>query len=290
MRQPDVRVGLLERIGLANFRDVVDRWTVALDTRVLRPYAQFPVRLAFGNDAGLLENITGLKAFARDARNPHLTSENAAKRSIQALKHQGFAVLGYPFAPELIHDLRDEFVAALADSTPSGAPQPYRFLADPVESMPSLREVLHSPLLEELSAMYERGSQLMYFRAWRNYSWPTDRASVEDFNSNLWHNDQARTDIIKVFVLLSDDVSAENGATRLLSKTDTKAVMRRGYLHRTAMTRRAMRYLESPERVQYMEGNCGFTYVFNPQMCLHGAGNARLGQHRDVLMLQFCGR
>lgn len=152
--------------------------------------------------------------------------------------------------------------------------------------MPSLDSVLTPNLVELLDEVYPYGFQVMYHGAWRNYHWRD--ADLVDHNSNTWHCDQTLTDILKLFVVLSPTVDGASGATEIITRPQTRRIMRRGFFSRRWITRWARKEMAA-SRIEIMAGERAFTYVLNPQMCLHRAGNAPAGGVRDVAMIQFCG-
>lgn len=250
---------------------------VWMDLNVVRAFLLSPVRAFYGNDANLSENRKGARNLVRVG--PGL-SERA-----QELLAAGYLRLDYPLPGPLVDDITVEFSVALSELE-TDRKSDFIHIDNVGSAIPSLDSVLTPDLVELLDEAYPHGFKVMYQRAWRNYHWSD--ADVVDHNSNLWHNDQARTDILKLFVVLSSNVDGASGATEVISRPQTRRIMRRGFFSRRWITRWARKEIAASQ-IEVMAGERGFTYLLNPQMCLHRAGNAPPGGVRDVAMIQFCG-
>jgi hypothetical protein len=258
-------------------RDRYVKARVWMDLNVVRAFVFLPVRALYGNDANLSENRRG-------ARNLALVGPGLSERA-QELLAEGYLRLGYPLRGPLVEEIAAEFSVAVSELETEGESD-FVHIENVGSAMPSLDSVLTPDLMELLDEVYPYGFQVMYRRAWRNYHWSD--AEVVDHNSNTWHNDQARTDILKLFVVLSPTVDGASGATEVISRHQTRRIMRRGFFSRRWIARWARKEIAASQ-IQVMAGERGFTYLLNPQMCLHRAGNAPAGGVRDVAMIQFCG-
>jgi hypothetical protein len=257
-------------------RDRYVKARVWIDLNVVRAFFLSPVRAFYGNDANLSENRRG-------ARNLALVGPDLSERA-QELLAAGFLRLNYPLPGPLVDDIAAEFSVALSELETDGESD-FLHIENVGFAIPSLDSVLTPDLMELLDEVYPYGFQAMYRRAWRNYHWID--ADVVEHNSNTWHNDQARTDILKLFVVLSPNVDGASGATEVISRHQTRRIMRRGFFSRRWIARWARKEIAGSQ-IEVMAGERGFTYLLNPQMCLHRAGNAPAGGVRDVAMIQFC--
>jgi hypothetical protein len=262
---------------MLSIRDRYVKARVWIDLNVVRAFVFLPVRAFYGNDTNLSENRRGARNLARVG--PCL-SERARK-----LLAEGYLRLDYPLLGPLVEDIAAEFSVALSELETDGKSD-FVHIENVESAMPSLGSVFTPDLLELLDEVYPYGFKVMYYRAWRNYHWSD--ADMVDHNSNTWHNDQARADILKLFVVLSPTVDGASGATEVISRPHTRRIMRRGFFSRRWITRWARKEIAASQ-IEIMAGERGFTYLLNPQMCLHRAGNAPVGGVRDVAMIQFCG-
>ena len=241
-------------------------------------------RIIFGNDAGLKENLIGKREVSK-ASSRSSGAPTHSKYSELLLK-DGFVVLGKIFDADLILKIQTKFRALIVKEEEKNKKKYINF-PEIAKQIPEIEHLL-TPEISKTLRSYYQGSNfwLMSVQAWRNYHWP-EAASNKDINSNLWHNDATPTNILKLFIFLSDGVSKNNGATRILSITDTKKVMRGGYFNRKFIFGIAKRIVKNEANINYMEGSTGTAFIFNPQLCVHGAGVALPNSFRDALCLQF---
>jgi hypothetical protein len=241
-------------------------------------------RMFFGNDAGFKENLIG-RYEVRKASS--ITSEAPAHNKYsEILSSDGFVVLGEIFDKNLILKIQARFQALILEEEKKGKNKYINF-SEIAKQIPEIEHLLTPEISQTLRTHYQGGNfWLMSVQAWRNYHWP-EAASNKDINSNLWHNDATPTNILKLFIFLSDGVSKNNGATRILSIKNTRKVMRTGYFNRQFIFGNAKRIVGNEANINYMEGGTGTSFIFNPQLCLHGAGVAMPNSFRDALCLQF---
>ena len=241
-------------------------------------------RIVFGNDAGFKENLIGKHEVrkASSISGKALTHTNYS----EILTKNGFVVLGNVFDNNLIIKIQTKFQALIVEEEKKGKNKYINF-SEIAKPIPEIEHLL-TPEISQTIRSYYQGANfwLMSVQAWRNYHWP-EAASNKDVNSNLWHNDGTPTNILKMFIFLSDGVSKTNGATRILSITNTKRVMRSGYFHRKFIYGKARRIVDDEANINFMEGGTGTTFIFNPQLCVHGAGVALPNSFRDALCFQF---
>lgn len=100
----------------------------------------------------------------------------------------------------------------------------------------------------------------------------------------FFHHDYLPVTSLRVFVLLSDNVTRETGAFRFHDKSTSRQIIRKmGYFHRYLLTNSMRKRLINPETLNYFEGNIGDSCIVNTQECLHAASIPKLGSHRDML-------
>lgn len=234
-------------------------------------------RWIYGNDAGIFHNVSGRKA---------LRSANPESINVKNLLNDGFSVLGYDFHDKkVLQSITSSYLDAIQDVEGRSPATRKVCLVEPLlGKVPEIRSLIGVELQNILDGYYGAGSwKVSRAEAWRNYFW--DVPLEEQVFSDLMHNDYESTETLRLFVYLRNGVTKENGATKLLSLPDTKSVMRRGYFTRNTMTKFARRLIEN--KALYMEGDAGYSFIFNPQMCLHAAGRVKKNEIRDVLVLSF---
>jgi hypothetical protein len=61
--------------------------------------------------------------------------------------------------------------------------------------------------------------------------------------------------------------------------------MRTGFIQRKIILWPASRITRNEDQLNYMEGDTGFTFIFNPQLALHAAGLVSDSNYRDVICI-----
>lgn len=128
---------------------------------------------------------------------------------------------------------------------------------------------------------YGSNFRILGIEAYRHYphssAW---KNGTENFKSIFkWHLDPYPPTSLKIFVPLSN-FTEENGATKYLSREDTKKIessYRIGRLGKPGST------LEEKYTVNTLESEPGQPTLINPQSVLHRAGNVSEGKTRDLL-------
>lgn len=234
-------------------------------------------RWIYGNDAGVFHNISGRKA---------LRAASPKTLHVKNLLNNGFSVLGYDFHDKkVVQSIISSYSKAIQDVEVRSPDTKKVCLIEPLlGKVPEIKNLIGFELQNILDGYYGAGRwKVSRAEAWRNYYW--DVPLEEQVFSDLMHNDYESTETLRVFVYLRDGVTKDNGATKLLSVPDTKSVMRRGYFTRNSMTKFARKLIQN--KTLYMEGNAGYSFIFNPQMCLHAAGRVKRNGIRDVLVFSF---
>ncbi len=244
-----------------------------------------PFRVFFGNDAGLRENFQGRKSIRMNSK----ISDNAFKFDSRALelKKMGFIKLGYIFNEELIGKIQSAYLKKINDYESLGQSDAI-YLKPALHQAPDLKYLIENEQIKNLVRSYFNGCnfEILRVEAWRNYNWG-DKGLTKDVNSNLFHNDQSSTDILKIFIFLSDGITKDNGATRIFTISKTKRIMRTGYLQRYAILWPAKLIVNNAKNINFMEGNAGFCFIFNPQLTLHAAGLVSGKSVRDVVCISL---
>ena len=241
------------------------------------PFSQAS-RLIFGNNAGLMNNL-GKNARYLWRNNSNLTHET------RLLWNKGFVQLENHFHDkDLINHISKQFqeevsrVEKTFDST-----KPKVVYAVPLlDKIHGLEKIYTDKINTLLDAYFINQSwSIVDISAWRNYFW--EEAGNVDVNSDQWHNDEEKLNTIKLFIILSKGVAIENGATKIIDRIQTKKVMRRGYLSRERILPPAATYIANRAQINFMEGEIGNSFIFNPQICLHAAGRVKKNHFRDVI-------
>lgn len=253
-----------------------------LDIYFFRMILGTPARMYYGNDAGVKVN----RAWKKRLKLVKSIGINAPSddRAI-VLASQGFVSLGYPFDVELVNKIKRHFSELITLQESDGKNMASREVKPAALQIPELKKLLTPDIIKIASAYYgDNRFEVSHVTAWRNYYLGKSGLS-KDLYSNLWHNDQSPVGTIKMFLFLSDGVSRNNGATKVLNIAQTKRVMRTGYFERKYIYGPARKYLKDESNFTFLEGESGFVFIFNPQLAVHAAGLVAEGKIRDVAVI-----
>jgi hypothetical protein len=242
-------------------------------------------RVIFGNDAGFMNNVRATRELS-ELRKSRTVPAPADPRA-QALTRDGYVVFKPSYEPGLIDTIRRKFEEQIVDrafSRPIGPrlQTAITALEEPIVSVPEIAKLLTPEVSAVIVSHYSSEFRVVNVRSWRNVSVSGDWANKDVF-SNLWHHDHDPVTLLRYFVLLSDGVTRQTGATRLHTIANTKRIMRSGYLRRRLIVGPAKTLVDDPTRVAYFEGDAGTASLVNPQLSLHGAGVPKQGTHRDIV-------
>jgi len=239
-------------------------------------------RVIFGNDAGIRENKIG----RRSIRVSSLKSTNNYRYDarVKFLHKNGYLKLGNPYEPELITEIKSIYLDKIKHEENLGKADQHS-IKPALLHIPAIKKLLNEDFQNLVRSYYGGGNfEVIEVAAWRNY-YLGERGLKKDFQSNLPHNDFSRVDKLRIFVFLSDEVTISNGATKIFSIKATKKIMRSGYFARNLIMWPARRILKNQEISEYMEGDTGFSFAFNPQLVLHQAGLVSEGRSRDAICI-----
>jgi hypothetical protein len=259
-------------------------------------------RLAYGNDAGVVNNVSGrsrLRAAQRKARGT-VSHEHHVWQAAAALFRNGWASLEPTLDARAIGNIRGRCEGLLEDTAHSVdlgfAPRvdAVRHIVDPISKVPELAHLLPDDAIEILRTVYAAEVEVRSLRVWRTIHVPDEHLSAGgrlrrrravSVMSNLMHCDTHPVSLTKLFVQLSPDVDAANGALHLLPIGETKRAMRRGFLRPDVVVGPARHVVSDADRLVHFDGPPGSGLLLNSELCLHAAGVPRIGSSR--LMAQF---
>jgi hypothetical protein len=195
------------------------------------------------------------------------------------------------FPAEIMDPIRRGYENVIEDSTATrdmGARDrsAVRYVVDPMERVPELRLLLNDTVRSALTGYYRTNFYIQHVRMWRIKPLSTDERAQYNYG-NLWHCDPHRVTVMKLFVQISEGVSAENGALRMHDIPTTRLIMRSGFISRTRQVALAQRLTEDERRMVVFDGPPGSALIMNPNLCLHRAGVPLPGRTRGMVQLTF---
>ena len=241
----------------------------------LRMIVGTPARMYYGNEAGFRVN----REWKSISKN-HIPENSEAKQ----LATEGFVTLGYPFEKALVQDIKNSFTQLIKNQEEDGLTLKKREVKPALLQIPKIAELLNTDILRIVNSYFPGYFEVSHVAAWRNYHLGK-LGETRDYVSNLWHNDQSPVGTIKMFLFLSDGVTRTNGSTKVFRIEQSKRIMRSGFFQRHFIFGKARKYVQNPKNVNYLEGDTGFSFIFNPQQSLHAAGLVESGRYRDVAVI-----
>ncbi len=249
-------------------------------------------RLVHGNAAGYANNASGQRALRECQRRAAATLGPAPDDArARQLTREGYLALQPPYETALLQKIRERAGACFDDpsayiSVGRGHLKAQRMVLHPERHIPELNQLLTSDVSGIIESYFHSYFACEIIRLWRNYPLPQMEAGADHY-SNLWHNDYDLITRLRFFVLLTDNVTPETGAMQVLPISQTKRIMRAGYVRRDAIYWRARSMVNNPTKTVFFTGDLGSAFIMNPQLCLHRASVPRKGTVRDVVQFTF---
>lgn len=248
-------------------------------------------RVIFGNNAGIFNNVYPKIALKKSQLESKI-NRDLSETDKELIKH-GYIALKSEFAPALLKTIKtklEQLFQSPKDYVAAGEPphqQAHRILKNPLDKVPELKELYTERIDRLIKNYYGSYYRVENIRCWRNMHVDGVNQNSNIF-SNQWHNDQFDTNLLKYFVYLNDEVTAETGAFRVHSAVSTRTIMRSlGYFRRSHIFGKARRMIDSPSLFDVIEGKLGDGFIFNPTICLHRAGVPKKDTYRDVIQFEF---
>ena len=244
-------------------------------------------RIIFGNTIAFTNNI---KPYFRKSKSFYKNFSNV--RSCQ-IKDVGFKKVKYNLDENLIKIISSKFEKLIFNDSicKIGTENKSRHLFNPFE---------HIPEFKNLEVLYEKDAKNFYGGnykihnsvAWRIYSDSSyNKEKKKYLYSNYWHFDDLPKDLLKVFILLSDNVNKDSGATRVVDVSTSKKLARTFKFFDNALpsitTPLVDEYVYSNKKINYFEGNKGDAFICNTPRVLHAATIPEEGKVRDVFQVEL---
>lgn len=243
-------------------------------------------RALFRNSNGFINNVAGRSNIAK----ARLLSDYEPTNNEQAnqLRSQGFVELGKIVDDETISSIQDQYIELLE----SGQSYPLREHDGEVYSrsvsriyqqIPELGHLLTDEVKEIVQDYYKSHLGIKHLHAWRNYHAPRELLKDTEIYSDSWHCDVILTDVVKLFVNLSD-VTEEHGPFHVISRDASRDLINQGY----ERNREEMpdRFVDEDEVTKAI-GPTGSAMLCTTWNCFHRAGHIAEGNTRDIIQFQF---
>jgi hypothetical protein len=247
-------------------------------------------KMLFGNTAGLQNNFTGtIKKILLTRTNKEF--DKSINTLATELKNKGYLKLECPYDNSLIKGIKTKYDNMIEDDKYSSLGSEYegkvysRFFFHAHKYIQELAYLLTNDIISIIEAYYGGYFKVKHVTFWRNYYVPAELVTKKEMFSNNWHCDRRETDILKLFVNLSD-VADKNGPFHIQSRKRTKELIKGGFGTR-ADYKLPVEVLEDPNYVVKGTGPIGTVMIANTEVCLHRAGTPDKGEFRDMIQFQF---
>lgn len=261
---------------------------------VSQVFTNIPCRYYYGNVAGFSNNFHSNKNMKKirqqiekdDPKNKLNSECNNSKNLII----NGFVKLQSNQDKNNLFEVQKQFRSLINDPEISigGSNGATRHIINPINHISGIKDLLSDEIINIIRSYYKTNLEVHTVRAWRNNHVSGVDADREDVFSNTFHNDNYHSWGLRLFIVLSDNVSKKSGAFRFYDIKTTKEIVRKfGFLHRNYMLPYVRKFFSSKEKLQYFEGTLGDACICNTQLCLHGAGMPEKGMDRDVIQFEI---
>lgn len=244
-------------------------------------------RKFYKNTNGLINNVAGdvriKKAQLASDYTPQGSSEAAQ------LRETGVLELGEIYDEEVLAPIRETYEEYIEDPEKSFVRSEYdgevysRSILRCHERLPELGSLLTNEIRDLVKEYYQSHFRVLHMNAWRNHHVPDDIIKESEIYSDSWHCDGRTTEVLKLFVCLSD-VTEDHGPFQILPRSDTIELVEGGYQR----TRNQMPdEFVNEDQVVKATGAAGTAMLCNTTKCFHRAGHVGEGNIRDIIQFQF---
>jgi hypothetical protein len=214
----------------------------------------------------------------------YLKTSKAKANQASELWTKGFIKPSLQLPTDFWIKLKENYSSAIEDDTKSflTANQKTRRIKNPVDSLGRdlIFQILEDASLKNLLVDYYGGEfSLFEVNAWRNF--PADMSQY--VYSNFWHMDDYSFTSLRVFCYLSEDITQNSGATRIVSIPETKKAIRQFKFIHTSIDGAQEKGGKFP--YIHLNGTLGDVFVFSADRCLHAATAILNNKPRDMLEL-----
>ncbi len=250
--------------------------TVAIPLEII---ASLPSRLIYGNTIPLRHNLSPIIDKLRYKSNINKKSK---------IHTNGFINIKHKSDKSLVNKVSDSFGKLITDDNFSFLNrEAQRVINDPVKNIPDLISLI-SLFKDEVLNYYGNSFFIQNISAFRNITHESHKWSREKYiYSNHWHMDMYKSNKLKVFVLMSDHITKDTGATKIIDRKNTKELIKNfTFKHTSYLNKKFNKHVHENNIINYFEGNKGDVYIFNPQKCLHAASIPIKSNSRDMICFE----
>lgn len=143
-------------------------------------------------------------------------------------------------------------------------------------------------MLHTVDSYFKTPLKVEAVRAWRNSHVSGLVENKTDIFSNCWHNDNYPYWGVKIFWIVSDEVTRRSGAFRFHNIKSSKSIAKKtNFFHRTKIMKSVENSLLSNSNVNYFEGKVGDMCICNTPACVYADSNPEKGSHCDIIQFEI---
>lgn len=249
-------------------------------------------RVLFKNNSGIKTNIfSNVSEYLSQKRSS--IDQNASEEYWKNRSKKGFYRPEFKVDPDIVNTIQskmDKYIDSERNNTEKRSgnvinkrlctkySNPFLFH----EKIPEVKDVLNNDILSIARSYFNRAHVMPFeVNLYRNFHIPPEDLT-DGLIANHWHQDGDYTDILKIFVNISD-VTKKDGPLHFISREDTIDLMPI-YQHPEGIPDDTVKNNSSVVRVT---GNPGTTVFVNTNQCLHRAGVPEEGHSRDILQIKL---
>jgi len=243
--------------------------------------SSFPSRIFFGNALSFKNNLKPIFNDFKIKKKPRALSE---------INEVGFKKINYNLDKNIIEQISARYIKLINNKDCSNfySNKKKKFIINPLQNIPEIKELINI-FKDEILNYYGGQFVIKQIRAFRNFTDDSfDWKRPRYLYSNLWHFDDFESNKLKVFVLLNDKIDKDSGCTKIITKKNSKKLIRNfKFMHTSLVNEKFENYLEKKNLINYCSGNKGDVYIMNTQNCLHSASIPIKKEFRDVICFEI---
>ncbi len=245
-------------------------------------------KIFFNNDGGFISNSIGRYIKKRDSRRAKKLGFTGHDDLIaKTLKKDGFYISSEIYHYQTINKITkiwDEYANSF------DPPEDGRFQlssADQSEELqnfiPLLEELISDDIKKTLESYFDSYFRIINYHIYRNRK-PPSMGEINSYGATAnWHNDRSTSESIKLFFMLSD-VDKNNGPMQIISKEDSKRVIKSNNFYYPDLKRKTREYIKDNCKTISLEGKAGTLFYALTNDALHRATTPDEGKYRDLIV------
>jgi hypothetical protein len=245
-------------------------------------------RKLFYNDGGFISNAIGRHVKKRDTKNSKKLGFHSYQNSaVQDLRLKGFLISNNTVDEALMDDLAktwDRWASKQEVPDDGRLELSSADSSDDVnEFLPMLQKLITKEVEDTLESYFESYSRIINFHIYRNRK-ALNRSELNSYGATAnWHTDGSTSESIKLFFMLSE-VNEKNGPMEVISRADTKKVIKNNKLFYPDTTGETVNYISKECEITSLRGKKGTSFFGLTNDVLHRATIPNEGEFRDLIV------